>query len=70
MLPLTEPEQTFTELHLQGKHLKIGDAVVVHHAGERKTVTVSSLIKRNNHYWVGYADDRHMCPWPLVQVTR
>lgn len=70
MLPLSEPDQSFTELHHQGKRIKVGDTVVVHHAGERKTVTVTSLIKRNNHFWVGYADDRHLCPWPLVQPAR
>jgi hypothetical protein len=31
---------------------------------------VSSLIKRDNHYWVGYAENQHMCPWPLVQIAR
>ena len=70
MIPLPQPDQPFTEVTHQGKQIKIGDEVIVHNAGERHTVTVSSITKRSNHYWVGYANNQHFCPWPLVQIAK
>jgi hypothetical protein len=68
MIPLSEPEQTFAAITHQGKAVKVGDQVVVHHAGTRITVTVDSIIKRDNHFWVGYDNNQHFCPWPMVSV--
>lgn len=67
-LPLSEAEQSLSEATHQGKTIKVGDTVVVHHAGERQVVTVSGILKKSNHFWVGYHDNQHFCPWPLVNL--
>jgi hypothetical protein len=66
MIPLSAPEQTLTDVTHQGKTIRVGDKVIVHHSGDRRTVTVDSIVKRDNHYWVGYNNGQHFCPWPLV----
>ena len=67
-LPLLQDEYFETVSH-QGKTLAVGDKVIVNHAGQLKEVTVSSIYKKQGHYWIGYDDNRHNCPWPLVQPT-
>jgi hypothetical protein len=67
-LPLSEPEAFFPEVSHQGKTIKVGDTVLVHHAGQRQTVIVSGILKKQNHYWVAYNENKHFCPWPLVSL--
>jgi len=66
-LPMADQEN-FDEVSHQGKRLKVGDRVIVPQAGEERVVEVSSLSKKQGHYWVGYDDDTHFCPWPLVRL--
>ena len=68
MIPLEAPEQFFETATHQNKTIMVGDQVIVHHNGDRRTVTVSSILKRKNHFWVGYDKNQHYCPWPLVQI--
>ena len=58
----------FDEVSHQGKRIKVGDKVMVNHAGERRVVGVSTIFRKQGHYWVGYDNDQHRCPWPLVQL--
>ena len=67
-LPIIDDEQ-FDEVNHQGKRLKVGDTVMVPQAGQQLVVTISSLVKRQGHYWVGYQDNQHFCPWPLTQPS-
>jgi hypothetical protein len=69
LLPLSE-DGFFDEVTHQGKTIKVGDEVVVNHAGRQQVVTVSSISRKQDHYWVGYLDDQHFCPWPLVQLKK
>ena len=68
-LPMADQEN-FDEVNHQGKHIKVGDKVVVQQAGEETVVEVSSISKKQGHYWVGYDDDNHFCPWPLVRLHK
>jgi hypothetical protein len=68
VIPLGATEQFFETATHQNKTITVGDKVTVHHSGERRTVTVSSIVKRDNHFWVGFDRDRYYCPWPLVQM--
>ena len=61
-------EEHFTDVEHQGKQIKVGDIVLVREAGTQKSVAVSSIVKKQDHYWVGYNDNARYCPWPLVQV--
>ena len=67
-LPLAQLEQYFSEVSHQGKTIKVGDTVVVHHAGQRQPVTVSGILLKSNHYWIGYHNNQFFCPWPLVNL--
>jgi hypothetical protein len=67
-LPITKSEEALDEVSYQGKTIKVGDTVLVHHAGQQQEVEVSSILKKNGHYWVGYQADSRFCPWPLVQL--
>lgn len=69
MIPLEAPELTFETATHQNKTITVGDQVTVHHSGDRRIVMVSSIVKRENHFWVGYDKNRHYCPWTLVQTT-
>lgn len=66
LLPLAQ-EESFDEVTHQGKTIKVGDKVVVREAGAEKVVEVTSLIKKQGHYWVGYETNQHFYPWPLVR---
>lgn len=66
-LPLAN-EEYFDEVSYQGKTIKIGDKVIVIQAGQQREVEVSSILKKQNHYWVGYEDNSQFCPWPLVKL--
>jgi hypothetical protein len=68
MLPLANDEEFFQEVTHQGKTIKVGDQVIVVVAGETRLVEVTSLVKRQGHYWVGYDADQHYYPWPLVRL--
>ncbi len=65
--PSTEPEQ-FDQVNHQGKTIQVGDRVLISRAGQQQEVTVSSIIKKQGHFWVGYDADTHFCPWPIVQM--
>ena len=67
-LPIIEPEESFAKVTHQGKTLNVGDTVFVQHSGTKKEVQISSILKRSGHYWVGYENNQHYCPWPLVQL--
>lgn len=67
-IPLVN-EQFFDEISYQGKTIKVGDRVIVQQAGQSIKVEVCSIIKKHNHYWVGYDDNKYKCPWPLVGLT-
>ena len=56
------------EVNHQGKIIRVGDIVIVQQAGETKMVEVSSIVKKQDHYWVGYDDNAQFCPWPLVRL--
>jgi len=66
-LPMAKEEEMFEQVDHQGKTIKIGDSVLVLQAGQQQEVVVSSLVKKQNHYWVGYNNDKQYCPWPLVR---
>ena len=68
MIPLGAQEQSFETVTYQNKTITVGDRVTVHHSGDRRTVAVTGIVKRENHLWVGYDNNRHFCPWPLVQT--
>ncbi|MDX1524099.1 MAG: hypothetical protein R3264_20890 [Anaerolineae bacterium] len=68
-LPIIDDE-SFDEVNYQGKAIQVGQAVVIQEAGRQKTVTVTSLVKRQGHYWVGYDQDQRFCPWPLVRLPK
>ncbi len=65
-LPMAE-EEYFDEVEYQSQTIKVGDTVIVHHTGEEKMVEVTSLSKKQGHYWVGFDHNNHVCPWPLVR---
>lgn len=65
-LPLFNDEH-FDEVTHQGKQLKVGQPVLVPQAGQTQRVIVTSLVKRQGHYWVGYHDNQKFCPWPLAR---
>ena len=64
--PLFEDE-FFDKVSRQGKTIAVGDKVVVNHAGQRREAVVTSISRKQGHYWVGYDENQHVCPWPLVQ---
>ena len=66
-LQSTDGPQQFEEVSHQGKTIRLGDTVLVNHKGQSKEVVVSSLTERQGHYWVGYDEDTHSCPWPLAR---
>jgi hypothetical protein len=68
-LPLAQ-EEFFDQVTYQGKTIKVGDKVIVRQAGEEKTVEVTSLVKKQGHYWVGYEANQHFYPWPLVRLAK
>ncbi|MCL4299452.1 MAG: hypothetical protein KJ077_27195 [Anaerolineae bacterium] len=68
LLPLSQ-EEYFDKVSHQGKTIKVGDKVVVREAGEEKTVEVTSIIKKQGHFWVGYEANQHSYPWPLVRLA-
>ena len=63
----TDPEH-FEEVNHQGKTLKVGDEVIVNQAGQVRTVVVSSISRKQGHYWVAYDNDARLCPWSLVRL--
>ncbi|MFQ5614253.1 MAG: hypothetical protein ACE5H9_19190 [Anaerolineae bacterium] len=65
-LPLAG-EEYLEQVEYQGKTIRVGDAVIVPEAGQQRRVEVSSILKKQGHYWVGYDDNRRFCPWPLVR---
>ena len=67
-LPIMGEEQ-FDEVTHQSKTIKVGDRVIVREAGEEKVVEVTSLVKKQGHYWVGYEANRQFYPWPLVRLA-
>ena len=67
-LPVINPEESFSEVTHQSKTLKVGDTVLVQQAGVNQQVIISGILKRSGHYWVGYENNKHYCPWPLVQL--
>lgn len=68
-LPMME-EEHFDEVKHQGKIISVGDSVIVPQAGQQRLVTVSSISKKQGHYWVGYDDNAHFCPWPLARLQK
>ena len=68
-LPMAE-EEYFDEVEHQGKVIKKGDTVMVSQAGKDIAVKVSSIIRKQGHYWVGYNNNAHYCPWPLVRLKQ
>ena len=68
MISLGATEQFLETATHQNQTITVGDKVMVHHSGERRTVKVSSIVKRESHFWVGYGRNRYYCPWPLVQT--
>ncbi len=64
-----DPEY-FDEVNHQNKTIKVGDEIIVNQAGQNKTVTVSCLFRKQGHYWVGYENDAHVCPWPLMRTIK
>ncbi len=68
-LPMAQKEY-FEEVTHQGKTIKVGDKVLVNHAGQKQMVEVSSIFKKQQHYWVAYNHNQHVCPWPLAQVVK
>lgn len=68
LLPLSQ-EEFFDQVTHQGKTIKIGDKVIVRKAGEEKIVEVTSLVKKQGHYWVGYEANQQFYPWPLVRMA-
>ena len=66
LLPMAE-EASFNEISHQGKTIRVGDEIIIREAGETRTATVSSIVQRQGHYWVGYDDNAKFYPWPLVQ---
>ena len=69
-LPMADATEFFDQVTHQGKTVKVGDRVMVSQAGQSIEVEVSTISKKQNHYWVGYDDNRQFCPWPLVRVKR
>ena len=67
MLPMASDEEFFETVTHQGKTIKVGDQVVIQAAGDSRTVEVTSLVKRQGHYWVGY-EGKQFYPWPLVRL--
>ena len=67
-LPMADAIEFFDQVTHQGKTVKVGDRVMVSQAGQSIEVEVSVITKKQNHYWVGYDDNRQFCPWPLVKV--
>lgn len=67
-LPLAQ-EEYFDEVTHQGKTIKVGDKVIVREAGEEKTMEVTSIVRKQGHYWVGYEVNRQFYPWPLVRLA-
>ncbi len=68
-LPMAE-EEYFDKVEHQGKVIKTGDTVIVSQAGKEKAVEVSSIIRKQGHYWVGYNNNAPYCPWPLVRLKQ
>jgi len=60
-------EEHFDEVSHQGKTIKVGDKVIVRQAGEEKVVEVTSIAKKQGHFWVGYNTNQHFYPWPLIR---
>ena len=69
-LPMADATEFFDQVTHQGKTVKVGDQVMVSQAGQSIEVEVSTISKKQNHYWVGYDENRQFCPWPLVRVKR
>jgi hypothetical protein len=68
-LPTME-EEHFDEVTHQGKTLKVGDKIIVREVGEERIVEVTSIVKKQGHFWVGYEANQHFYPWPLVQPAQ
>ena len=65
--PLPMADENFEEVEHQGKHIKVGDQVIIQQAGQERVVEVSAITLRQGHYWVGYEANSKFCPWPLVR---
>ena len=63
-------EEYFDEVSHQGKTIKVGDKVIVWQAGEEKIVEVTSIVKKQGHYWVGYEANQQFYPWPLIRLAQ
>jgi hypothetical protein len=63
-------EEYFDKVTYQGKTIKVGDRVIVRQAGEEKVVEVTSIIKKQGHFWVGYEANQQFFPWPLVRLAQ
>lgn len=68
-LPMADDVEYFETVTHQGKTIKVGETVFVSKAGRQVQVEVSSIVKKQNHYWVGYDENSGLCPWPLVKVS-
>ncbi len=67
MLPMASDEEFFQEVSHQGKTIRVGDRAIIQAGGETRTVEVTSLVKRQGHYWIGYGEGQFY-PWPLVRL--
>jgi len=67
-LDQSDGPEYFKEVNHQGKTLRVGDEVIVNQAGQVRTVVVSSITRKQGHFWVGYDEDARVCPWPLVRL--
>ena len=68
-LPLVE-DGHFDKVEYQGKIINVGDSVIIQQAGQEKVVVVSGIKRQQGHYWVGYDENNHFCPWPLVRLSK
>ncbi|MEM7348126.1 MAG: hypothetical protein AAF485_28170 [Chloroflexota bacterium] len=67
MLPVLN-EEYFETVTYGGKTISVGDEVIVPHLGKMQLVEVTSLVKKQDHYWVGYDANQKLVPWPLVKL--